>query len=140
MAIIRRETNWVHDYVTVCYEGSIQATCYMIIHPMETHDSGVVDERTGAVIKGKELDNAYSRRIFPPTNPRPPGRPQKWCIESQTQRVAVRRCSKCHETGHYKNTCHNLRANFDDGDPGVVVCADDMFMGNLYGSGPAAND
>jgi len=48
-----------------------------VVHPMETHDSGTVDERTGAMIGGQELDNDYNRRILPPTNPQRPGRPHK---------------------------------------------------------------
>ena len=102
-----------------------------VVHPMETHDLGIVDERTGAVIGGQELDDDYNRCILPPTNPRPPRRPQKQRIESQTQRVALRRCSKCHETGYYKNTCRNPRADFDVDDPGVAVSAEDLFLGQL---------
>ena len=45
----------------------------------------------------------------------------------------ARTCSKCHETGHYKNTCRNPRADFDDDDPSVVVGADDLFMGTSMG-------
>jgi len=77
------------------------------IHPMETHDSGVVDDNTGLEVAGDELDEDFNRRILPPKNARAPGRPMKRRIESQTQGSKVRRCFKCEESGHYKNTCCN---------------------------------
>ncbi|KAJ8426213.1 hypothetical protein Cgig2_028303 [Carnegiea gigantea] len=61
-------------------------------------------------------------------------------IEKKLQRTLEKiGCSKCHERGHYKYTCRNPRADFDDDEPGVVVSADDLFMGNLNGSGPPPN-
>jgi len=81
---------------------------------METHDSRVINDNTSAVVGGQELDEDFNRRILPPKNERPLGRPPKRRIESQTQRVRVHWCSKCHEIGHYKNNCRNPRADFDD--------------------------
>ena len=71
------------------------------------HDSGTVDDSTGAVVGGQELDDDFNGQILPPKNEHPAGRPPKRRIESQTQRVRLRKCSKCHEVGHYKNTCRN---------------------------------
>ena len=39
-----------------------------VVHLMETHDSGTVDNGTGAVIGGNELDDEFNRRILPPQN------------------------------------------------------------------------
>jgi len=132
MAVIDKEKLWVYDYVNPCYKAATQRTIYLnVVHPMETHDHGTVDENTGAVVGGEELDDDFNRRILPPKNQRPPGRPKRRRIESQTQRVRPRRCSKCHELGHYKSTCRNPRADFDDDYPGDVVTADDLLQGNL---------
>ncbi|KAJ8437858.1 hypothetical protein Cgig2_002992 [Carnegiea gigantea] len=93
---------WVYDYVSDCYKAGSQGTIYMnIIHSMETHDSATVDNATGLVIGGEALHDGYNRRILPPLNPRPQGRPRKRRIESQRQGVQVRKCSKCGEVGHY---------------------------------------
>ena len=132
MAVIEKEKLWVYDYVNLYYKAPTQRTIYLnVVHPMETHDLGVVDENTGAVVGGQELDEDFNRRILPPKSERPPGRPRKRRIESQTQRVRVHRCSKCHEIGHYKNTCRNPRADFDDHYAGDVVSGDDLVVGHL---------
>ena len=101
-----------------------------VIHPMETHDSGVVDDNTGLVVGGDELDEDFNMRILPPKNSQPPGRPKKRRIESQTHGLKARRCSKCGESGHYKNTCRNPRADFDADYPGDVVSAEELLSGN----------
>ena len=44
------------------------------------------------------------------------------------------RCSKCHKTGHYKNTCRNPRVDFDDDDPRFIVSVEDLLLENLSGS------
>jgi len=96
MAVIDKQKLWVYDYVSDCYKGATQGTIYMnSIHPMETHDSATVDNATGLVVGGEALDDGYNRRILPPINPRPQGRPRQRRIESQTQGVQMRRCSKC---------------------------------------------
>jgi len=41
----------------------------------------------------------------------------------------MKRCSKCHETGHYKNTCRNPRADFDTDYEGNVVAVEDLLGG-----------
>ncbi|KAJ8440868.1 hypothetical protein Cgig2_022724 [Carnegiea gigantea] len=44
MAVIEREKFNVYDYVSPCYKAPMQRTIYMnVIHPMETHDVGIVD-------------------------------------------------------------------------------------------------
>ncbi|KAJ8447210.1 hypothetical protein Cgig2_030441 [Carnegiea gigantea] len=83
VSFIRREKKWVYDYVSVCYKGPMQATCYMnIVHPMETNDMASVDDRIGHVAGGDSLDDDYHRRILPPLNPRKRGRPQSKRRES----------------------------------------------------------
>jgi len=129
MAVIEREKLRVYDYVSDCYKVSAQAIVYMnVIHPLETHDSAHVDHATGQVVGGAELDDGYNRRILPPINPRPPGRPRGKRIESQSQGVKLRRCSKCKEEGHYRNTCRNPRADVDAVYDGHVVHYED-FLG-----------
>ena len=94
---------------------------------METHDSATVDDVTGLVVGGEALDDGYNRRILPSINPRPQGRPRQRRIESQTQGVQIRRCSKCGESGHYRSMCRNPRADFNADDRGVLVAVEDLF-------------
>jgi len=111
MAVIEKEKLWVYDYVNPCYKAPTQRTIYLnVVHPMETHDAGTVDDNTRAIVGGEELDEDFNRRISPPKNQRPLGKTQRRRIESQTQRVRPRTCSKCHELGHYKNTCRSPRS------------------------------
>jgi len=42
----------------------------------------------------------------------------------------VKRCSKCGEMGHYKNTCRSPRADFDVGYEGDVVAINDLLDEN----------
>ncbi|KAJ8433774.1 hypothetical protein Cgig2_025937 [Carnegiea gigantea] len=96
MVVIHKHKLWVYDYVRDCYKGATQGTIYMnSIHLMETHDSATVDNATGLVVGGEALDDGYNRRILPPINSRPQGRPRQRRIESQTHGVQMRRCSKC---------------------------------------------
>ncbi|KAJ8430623.1 hypothetical protein Cgig2_021585 [Carnegiea gigantea] len=104
-----------------------------VTHPMETHDTGVVDGDTGFVVGGDYLDEDFNRRILPPKNPRGARRPRKRRVESQTQALKPRRCSKCGDLGHYKNTCRNPRADFDADYPGDVVPVEDLFRGHVDG-------
>ncbi|KAJ8430139.1 hypothetical protein Cgig2_022313 [Carnegiea gigantea] len=51
MAVIEREKFNVYDYVSPCYKAPMQRTIYMnVIHPMETHDVGIVDGDTGHIV------------------------------------------------------------------------------------------
>ena len=50
--------------------------------------------------------------------------------ESQSQGKNVKRCPKCGEVGHYKNTCQNPRADLDADYGGDVVAIDDLLGGN----------
>ena len=84
MAVIHKHKLWVYDYVSDCYKGETQGTIYMnSIYPMETHDSATVDNATGLVFGREALDDGYNRRILPPINPCPQGRPRQRRIESQ---------------------------------------------------------
>ncbi|KAJ8435759.1 LOW QUALITY PROTEIN: hypothetical protein Cgig2_003181 [Carnegiea gigantea] len=121
----------VYDYVSDCYKAATQNMIYMNnIHPMETHDSTTVDNAVGMVVGGEALDDGYNRRILPLINPRPQGISRKRRIESQRQGVQARRCSKCGEVGHYRNTCRNPRADFNADETNVVVPVEDLFEGN----------
>ncbi|KAJ8422402.1 hypothetical protein Cgig2_029226 [Carnegiea gigantea] len=129
MAVIEREKLYVYDYVNPCYKAPTQRTIYMnAIHPMETHDTGVVDGDIGLVVGGDDLDEDFNRRILPPKNPQGAGRPKKRRVESQTQGLKPRRCSKCGDLGHYKNTCRNPRADVDADYPGDVVALEAKIM------------
>jgi len=88
--------------------------------PMETHDIGFVNDQMGCVVEGDALDEDFNRRILLPVNPQKRGRPQPRRRESQSRRresqsqgKKVKRCSKCDQVGHYKNTCRNPQADFD---------------------------
>ncbi|KAJ8438971.1 hypothetical protein Cgig2_018882 [Carnegiea gigantea] len=121
MAVIEQEKLYVYNYVNPCYKAPTQRTIYMnVIHSMETHDTGVVHSDTGLVVRGDDLDEDFNRRILPPKNPRGAGRPRKRRVESQTQGLKPRRCSKCGDLGHYKNTCRNPCADFDADYPAEV--------------------
>ncbi|KAJ8443355.1 hypothetical protein Cgig2_015836 [Carnegiea gigantea] len=95
--------------------GCIAAVeCYSLIqlvHPMETHDMGIVDAKTGRVVGGDEFDDDYDHCILPPTNGRQPCRPPS----------KRRECSKCGEVGHTRRTSRNPRADFDANYEGDVV-------------------
>jgi len=74
MAVIERDKLYVYDYVNPCYKAPTQRTIYMnAIHPMETHDSEVVDGDTGLIVGGDDLDEDFNRCILPPKNPREQG-------------------------------------------------------------------
>ena len=90
-----------------------------VAHLMETHDSAHLNDGTGQVVVGEELDDGYNRRILPPINPRPSGRPRVRRIESQWPGMKLRKCSKCGEEGHYRNTCTNPHADLMRGTRGM---------------------
>ena len=55
----------MYDYVYPCYKAPTQRTIYLnVVHPMKTHDSGMVDDCTGAMVGGQELDEDFNRRIL----------------------------------------------------------------------------
>ena len=108
MAVIEWEKLLVYNFVYPCYKAATQKVIYFnAIHPMKTHNSGVVDDNTGLVVGGDELDEDFNRQMLLPKNSQPLERPKKRRIESQTQGLKARRCSKCGESSHYKNTCRN---------------------------------
>jgi len=77
MVVIEKEKLWVFDYVNPGYKAATQRTIYLnVVHPMETHDNGTVDDNMGAVVGVEELDDDFNRRILLPKNQRQPGRPQ----------------------------------------------------------------
>ncbi|KAJ8433147.1 hypothetical protein Cgig2_007111 [Carnegiea gigantea] len=104
--VIHKHKLWVYDYVSHCYNGATQGTIYMnSIHPMEMHDLATVDNATGLVVSGEALDDGSNRRILLP-NPRPQGKPRQRRIESQTQGVQMRRCSKCRDKNLVSGPVH----------------------------------
>lgn len=127
LAVIAKANLWVYDFVHPIYKATTQQVIYnQLVHPMETHDMGTVDVRTGNVIGGEELDEDYNRCILPPNNGRQPGRPQCKRRESQTQDKNQRKCSKCSELGHTRRTCRNPRADLDASYVGDVVQVEDL--------------
>ena len=62
----------MYDYVNRWYKAATQRTIYLnVVHAMETHDNGTVDENTGAVVGGKELDDDFNRSCLLYTSPSP---------------------------------------------------------------------
>ncbi|KAJ8423694.1 hypothetical protein Cgig2_003378 [Carnegiea gigantea] len=88
-----------------------------LVHPMETHDMGTVDGKTGRVVGGDDLDDDYDRCILPP----PIG---------DSQGTRSRRYSKCGEVGHTRRTCHNPRADFGASYESNVVEVEDLLDGS----------
>lgn len=71
LAVISKANLWVYDYVSVCYKSPMQQRIYtQAVHPLETHDMPHVDDGSGNVVGGEDLDDGYNRRIFPPMNAR----------------------------------------------------------------------
>ena len=132
LAVIAKANLWVYDYVHPIYKSTTQQVIYnQLVHPMETHDMGTVDNITGWVVGGDDLDEDYNRCILPPTNGRQPGRPPSKRRESQTQGTVSRRCSKCREVGHTRRTCRNPRADVDAGFEGDVVPVEELLDGSF---------
>ncbi|KAJ8436384.1 LOW QUALITY PROTEIN: hypothetical protein Cgig2_032205 [Carnegiea gigantea] len=105
---------WVYDYILRIYKSETQEVIYnQLVHPMETHDIGKVDEKTRVVDGGEELDDNYNRCILLPNNGHHLGRPPSKRIASQAQDKKVRRCSKCGEIEHTRRICRNPRADFN---------------------------
>ncbi|KAJ8420745.1 hypothetical protein Cgig2_019813 [Carnegiea gigantea] len=105
---------WAHDYVNLIYMGVTQQLIYnQLVHPMETHNMGKVDRKTGRVVGGEEFDDEYDRCRLPSNNGRQPSKPPSKRRESQTQGNKSRRCSRSDEVGHMRRTCCNPYADFD---------------------------
>ncbi|KAJ8447133.1 hypothetical protein Cgig2_022862 [Carnegiea gigantea] len=122
---------WVSNYVHPIYKSATQQIIYnQLVHPMETHNMGIVDAKTGQVVGGDELDDDYNCCILAPTNRRQSGRPPSKHRESQTQGTRCRRCSKCGEVGHTRRTCRNPRANFDANYEGDIVEVEALLDGS----------
>ncbi|KAJ8426836.1 hypothetical protein Cgig2_025241 [Carnegiea gigantea] len=86
LAVIAKAKLWVYNYVHPIYKTATQQIIYnQLVHPMETHDVGTFDAKTGWVVGRDELDDDYNRCILPPTNGRQPSRPSSKCKGSQTQ-------------------------------------------------------
>ncbi|KAJ8420184.1 LOW QUALITY PROTEIN: hypothetical protein Cgig2_013364 [Carnegiea gigantea] len=61
----------VYEYVQPIYKTMTQQLIYKkLVHPLETHNMGEVDDRTGLVINGEKLDEKCNRRILLPINGR----------------------------------------------------------------------
>jgi len=71
LALIAKANIWMYDFVDSMYKAKTQHHIYnQVVHPMETHDMVTVDDNTGRVVGGNELDDDYSRCILPPCNGR----------------------------------------------------------------------
>ncbi|KAJ8428094.1 LOW QUALITY PROTEIN: hypothetical protein Cgig2_013306 [Carnegiea gigantea] len=98
---------WVYDYVHPIYKTATQQIIYnQLVHPMETHDMGTVDAKTGRVVSGDELDDDYDRYILPPTNER-------------------------QSVGHTRRTYRNLHADFDANYEGDIMEVEALLDGSL---------
>jgi len=94
-----------------------------------------MDDRTGRVVSGDELDDNYSRCILPPCDRRQSTQPPSKCRESQTQGITCRRCSKCGEVGHTRRTCRNPHADFNSNYEGDVIAIADLLDGSWVPGG-----
>jgi len=57
----------MYDYVYPIYKTATQQVIYnQLVHPMETHEMGTIDNITGWVVSGDDLDEDYNRCILPP--------------------------------------------------------------------------
>ena len=82
-AVIENQKLWLRNFVDDCYKAPTPSCIYVnLIHPMETQDSAEVDDSTGVVVGGEELDDGFNKRILPPNNPRPQGRPRVKRVDS----------------------------------------------------------
>ena len=136
LAVIAKANLWVYDFVHPMYKADTQRRIYNhVVHPIETHDIAIADDRTGRVVGGDELDDNYSHCILPPCNGRQSGRPPSKYRESQTQGITCCRCSKFGEVGHTRRTCHNPRSDFNSNYEGDVVAVEDLLDGSWVPSG-----
>ena len=131
LAVIAKVNLWVYDWVHPIYKTATQKVIYnQLVHPMETHDMGIVDGKAGLVVYGEELDEDYNRCILPSINDRHLGRPPLKRRESQTHDKKVRRCSKCGEVGHTRRTCCNSWTDFHASYEGDFVENEDLLDGS----------
>ncbi|KAJ8429903.1 hypothetical protein Cgig2_025333 [Carnegiea gigantea] len=73
LAVMAKVNLCVYNYVHSIYKTATQQSIYnQLVHPMETHDMGTVDAKTGRVVGRDELDDDYDHCILPPTNGRLP--------------------------------------------------------------------
>ena len=67
--IFEKEKLWMYDYIYPCYNAPNQRIIYLnVVDCIEWHDLGTVDDNTGVVVGGKELDEDFYRRIVPSKN------------------------------------------------------------------------
>jgi len=65
--VLGKANLWVYDYLHPIYKIATQQIIYnQVVHPIERHDMGTVDAKTGRVVSGDELNNDYDRCILPP--------------------------------------------------------------------------
>ncbi|KAJ8424565.1 hypothetical protein Cgig2_020714 [Carnegiea gigantea] len=56
LAMIAKANLWVYDYVHPIYKTATQQIIYnQLVHPMETHDMGTVDAKTGRVVEPHQV-------------------------------------------------------------------------------------
>ena len=131
MAVIANASLWVCDYVHLIYKSTTHELIYnQLVHLVEKHDMGKVDDKIGVVVSGEELDDEYNRCILPLNNGRRLRMLPSKRRESQTQDKKVCRCSKCSEIGHTMRTCRNPRVDFDASYEGDVVQNEDLLDGS----------
>ena len=127
LAVIAKDNLWLYDFVHPMYKADTQRQIYnQDVHLMEMHDMATVDDRTGRVVGGDELDDDYSRYILSFCNERQSGRPPSKRRKSQTQGTTSRRCSKCGDVGHTRRTCRNPRVDFNSNHEGGVMAVEDL--------------
>ncbi|KAJ8422878.1 LOW QUALITY PROTEIN: hypothetical protein Cgig2_027361 [Carnegiea gigantea] len=85
LAVIAKANRWAYDYVHPIYKTATQEVIYnQLVHPMETHNMGIVDAKTWLVVSREERDEDYNWCILPPNNGRHLGRPPSKRRESFT--------------------------------------------------------
>ncbi|KAJ8435829.1 hypothetical protein Cgig2_009106 [Carnegiea gigantea] len=61
LAVIAKANLCVYDYIHPNYKTATQEVIYnQLVHPMETHEMGIVDRKIGLVVGGEELDEDYN--------------------------------------------------------------------------------
>jgi len=94
-----------------------------------------VDDKTGRVVGGDELNDDYSCCILPSCNGQQSKRPPSKHRESQTKGTTSRMCSKCGEVGHTRRTYRNPSGDFNSNYKGDVVPMEDLLDGSWLPGG-----
>ncbi|KAJ8422762.1 hypothetical protein Cgig2_024401 [Carnegiea gigantea] len=73
-----------YGFITMSKGATHEVIYNQLVHPIEMHDIGKVDDKIGVVVNGEELDDDYKRCILPPNNGHHLGRPPSKQRESET--------------------------------------------------------